>query len=133
MVIVVDKIAWIRIENGLILSTLSAGKDVYYLPGGKREPGESDIETLVREVREELSVDIVEETVVSLGTFQAPAHGLAPGSIVQMACYSADFTGDLKPDHEIAELAWFTYADRERSSPVDQLVFEHLHQAGLLP
>ncbi|MDV3194626.1 MAG: NUDIX domain-containing protein [Candidatus Phytoplasma australasiaticum] len=87
-VIVVDKVAWIRIENGLILSTLSAGKDVYYLPGGKREPGESDIETLVREVREELSVDVVTDTAVHLGTFQAQAHGLAEGSIVQMACYT---------------------------------------------
>ncbi|WP_407937183.1 NUDIX hydrolase [Kineosporia babensis] len=130
--IVVDKIAWIRIENGLILSTLSAGKDVYYLPGGKRDPGESDLQTLVREVREELSVDVVLDTAEHLGTFQAQAHGMAPGSIVQMACYTSDYTGDLKPDNEIAELVWFTYADRWRSSPVDQLVFEHLHQAGLL-
>jgi len=37
----IDKIAWIRVEDGKILSTRSRGKDVYYLPGGKREPDES--------------------------------------------------------------------------------------------
>jgi len=33
----IDKIAWIRLEEGRILSTRSRGKEVYYLPGGKRE------------------------------------------------------------------------------------------------
>jgi hypothetical protein len=47
----IDKIAWILLDGGRILSTRSRGKDVYYLPGGKREPGESDVRTLVREVR----------------------------------------------------------------------------------
>lgn len=36
----IDKIAWIHLENGAILSSRSRGKDVYYIPGGKREPGE---------------------------------------------------------------------------------------------
>ncbi|SCL72756.1 hypothetical protein GA0070606_6273 [Micromonospora citrea] len=34
---VIDKIAWIRLENGAILSSRSRGKDVYHIPGGKRE------------------------------------------------------------------------------------------------
>ena len=46
---VIDKIAWIHLDDGKILSTRSRGKDVYYLPGGKREPGETDLDTLVRE------------------------------------------------------------------------------------
>ncbi|HEX4093708.1 MAG TPA: NUDIX domain-containing protein [Trebonia sp.] len=55
---VIDKIAWIRLADGKILSTRSRGKDVYYLPGGKREPAETDVQTLVREVHEELDVAI---------------------------------------------------------------------------
>lgn len=54
----IDKIAWIRLESGKILSTRSHGKDVYYIPGGKREPGETDIQTLIREIHEELAVAI---------------------------------------------------------------------------
>ena len=62
---IIDKIAWIRLEDGAILSSRSRGKDVYYLPGGKREPGESDVDTLVREIREELSVAIVPDSTVN--------------------------------------------------------------------
>jgi hypothetical protein len=32
---IIDKIAWIHLENGAILSSRSRGKDVYYIPGGK--------------------------------------------------------------------------------------------------
>jgi len=35
-----------------VLSTRSKGKDTYYLPGGKRESGESDLDTLEREIDE---------------------------------------------------------------------------------
>ncbi len=52
---VIDKVAWIHLDQGTVLSTRSKGEDVYYLPGGKREPGETDIDMLTREVREELT------------------------------------------------------------------------------
>lgn len=38
----IDKIAFICIYNRHILSTQSKGKDVFYIPGGKREPGQTD-------------------------------------------------------------------------------------------
>ncbi len=38
----VDKIAFIAIKNGKILSTKSKGKTKYYIPGGKRQSGETD-------------------------------------------------------------------------------------------
>lgn len=47
----IDKIAFLYIKNNKILSTRSKGKEVFYIPGGKREGNESDLETLVREVK----------------------------------------------------------------------------------
>ena len=129
---VIDKIAWIRLENGKILSTRSRGKDVYYLPGGKREPGETDVQTLVREIDEELTVAISPASAVHVGTFQSQAHGHATGTTVRMTCYTADYRGNLAPSSEIEELIWLTYADRDRVSPVDQVIFDHLHRAGRL-
>ncbi|GII58114.1 DNA mismatch repair protein MutT [Planotetraspora thailandica] len=128
----IDKIAWIHLRDGKILSSRSRGKDVYYLPGGKREPGETDLDTLVREIDEELAVAIVPASAAHLGTFQAQAHGHAGGVTVRMTCYTADHEGTPKASSEIEELVWLTYADRDRVSPVDQLIFDHLHQDGRL-
>lgn len=127
---IIDKVAWIRLEAGTVLSSRSRGKDVYYLPGGKREPGESDMDTLVREIREELSVTIAAGSAWHLGTFSAQAHGHRDGVVVRMACYAADYEGVLRPAHEVEEIVWLTYADRHRVSPVDQLIFDYLHETG---
>ncbi|GIF67339.1 DNA mismatch repair protein MutT [Asanoa ishikariensis] len=133
MPVPIDKVAWILLANGTILCSRNHGRDLFYLPGGRREAGESDLRTLVREVREELGVTIVAGTQARLGTFEAEAHGQAPGTQVRMTCYTADHHGTPHPDHEIAEMAWLGYADRDRVSAVDRLVFDHLHAAGRLP
>lgn len=128
----IDKVAWIHLDEGKILSTRSRGKDVYYLPGGKRETGETDLETLTREIDEELAITILPATAAHLGTFHAQAHGHADGITVQMTCYTAEHHGTPTPAGEIEEVTWLTYADRHRVSPVDQIIFDHLHQAGRL-
>ncbi|WP_405094238.1 NUDIX domain-containing protein [Micromonospora sp. NBC_01392] len=129
---VIDKIAWIRLAHGAILSSRSRGKDVHYLPGGKREAGESDLDTLVREIREELSVTIDPNSAAFVGAFEAQAHGHPDGTVVRMRCYTADYRGVLRPAHEIEEITWLAYADRHRVSPVDQIIFDHLHRADQL-
>ncbi len=71
----IDKLAYIYLKDGKILVALSRGKDKWYVPGGKREPGESDRETLTREVKEELSVNLIPETIKYYGSFEEQAHG----------------------------------------------------------
>lgn len=129
---VIDKIAWIRIDQGAILCARSRGKDVWYLPGGKREHGETDVDTLVREVDEELSVAITPGTAEHLGTFEARADGRADGVTVRMACYTADYQGTLAPGDEIEELRWLGYADRDLVSAAARIVFDHLRDRALL-
>ncbi|GHF20558.1 DNA mismatch repair protein MutT [Amycolatopsis deserti] len=126
----IDKVAWLRVESGRVLAARSHGKSVWYLPGGKREPGESDVATLVREVAEELSVTIDPATVHHFGTFEAPAHGRA--GVVRMACYTAEYHGTLAASAEVAELAWLGAADRDRLSAAGALVFDEMHRRGEL-
>lgn len=128
----VDKIALIKIENGQILSTKSRGKNKYYIPGGKREHNETDEETLIREIREELSVTIINESIKYVGTFKAQSDGAAEGVIVKMTCYNADYTGIAQESNEIEEIRWLNFKDLEIISEVDKIIFKHLKENGLL-
>ena len=129
---VIDKIAWIEIQDRLVLSTLSKGKTNYYFPGGKREPGESDSQALIREIREELSVDLEEESLRFFGIFQAQADSHPEGVEVKMQCYTGNYSGILKPDSEIAEMVWLLYSDREKVSPVDKIILDYLKEKDLI-
>ncbi len=129
----IDKIAFIYLKNGKVLSTLSKGKDTYYIPGGKREGNETDEETLIRECKEELTIDIRKDTINYFGTFKAQAHGKTEGIIVKMTCYTADFDGELKPDSEIQEMKWLDYSNLNvKISPVDELIFKDLFEKKLI-
>jgi 8-oxo-dGTP pyrophosphatase MutT (NUDIX family) len=126
---VIDKLAWIRIENGRVLCARSRGRDTFFLPGGKREPGESDEQALAREIREELSVTL--DVGQRLHVFEAQAHGQPEGVLVRMTCYTGDYTGELRPAAEIEEIAWLAYEDRDRVSLVAQYIFDWLRDQRL--
>lgn len=128
----IDKIALIKIKDGQVLSTRSKGKNKYYFPGGKREVGESDEQTLIREIREELSVEILPDSYKYMGTFKAQSDGMKDGIIVKMTCYTADFNGNLKANNEIEEIKWLNYADINTVSAVDKIIFDFLKDKGEL-
>ena len=129
----IDKIAFIYLKDGKILSTLSKGKDAYYIPGGKRENNETDEETLIRECKEELSIDIKKDTINYYRTFKAQAHGKKEGIIVKMTCYMAEFEGDLQVNSEIQEMKWLDYSNLNvKISPVDELIFKDLYDKNLI-
>ncbi|APD05926.1 putative acetyltransferase [Flavobacteriaceae bacterium UJ101] len=123
---IVDKIAWIEIKNGKILSTRSKGKNTFYIPGGKRETNESDEETLIREIKEELSVDILPDTIEYIGTFKAQSDGAPEGVIVKMTCYKGNYVGNLKENSEIEEIRWLTFENLDIISEVDRKIFTFL-------
>ncbi|WP_153009711.1 NUDIX domain-containing protein [Mastigocoleus testarum] len=51
----IDALVWICIKDRQVLCTRTHGKDVFYMPGGKREDGESDWDGLFREIQEEVT------------------------------------------------------------------------------
>ena len=124
----IDKIAFIEIQNGQILSTRSKGKKTYYIPGGKREKGESDEQTLIREIAEELSVAVLPNTATYIGSFSAQSDGAEEGIRVLMTCYKAKYIGHLKANSEIEEIKWLNYSDLGIISEVDKKIFKFLHE-----
>ena len=128
----IDKLAWIELQNKSILSTKSFGKNKYYIPGGKRENDETDAQALVREIQEELTVQLDPNSLQYMGVFETQAHGHPTGVLVKMTCYAAAYVGTLQASSEIESFTWLNYADRDKISAVDQLIFDHLKQQDLL-
>ncbi len=128
----IDKLALVCIQEGRLLCARSAGKALFYIPGGKREQGEDDRQALIREINEELGVVIEEATIHSVGTFTAQADGKTASHMVKVTCYQAQFSGEPKASSEIAELAWLTAADKTSCSLVTQKIIDALVQRGLL-
>jgi 8-oxo-dGTP pyrophosphatase MutT (NUDIX family) len=129
---VIDKIAWIYTKDGKILSTLSRGKNVFYIPGGKREENETDEQTLVREIKEELDVDIVLDTVEYLGVYEAQSDGAEEGVKVKMTSYIGDYVGELKASSEIERFEWLSMSDIKKVSAVDKIIYLDLFSRGLI-
>lgn len=133
MPVLIDTVAWVRVENSRILCARPRGKDIFYIPGGKREGAETDLQTLLREIAEELAVTLIPASVRPAGSYEAAQPGAHPDrAVVRMSCYTADYRGALAPSSEIEEVAWFSYADRPRVPRVDQLLFDDLKAAGQL-
>lgn len=130
--IYIDKLAFIELRDRKVLETKSRGKDTWYIPGGKRDDGESDEQALIREVKEELNVDIDPATIVHYGTFEAQAHGKPEGTLVRMTCYQAKYRGELTPNAEVEMMDWFDYSKKKLTSPVDHLVFDDLKAKNLI-
>ena len=122
----IDKLALLYIQDEKLLVARSIGKDIFYIPGGKKDPGETDQQALIREIKEELSVDLIPDTIRHAVTLSAQAHGKPEGVMVKTTCYYADFSGQPIASSEIEELAWIDYRGKEQCSLVTQMIIDWL-------
>lgn len=129
---VIEKVAWIRLDEGRLLATRTHGRDLFYLPGGKPEPGETHEQALVREIAEELGVSLDTATITPVLILEAPADNKPAGTLVRTVCFTADGAGEPAPCGEIAEIARLTHSDHPRSSPTTRQVLDRLAATGEL-
>jgi len=129
---IIVKAAWLCVRNRRVLAARSKGKSAFYLPGGKPESGEHIEQALIREVKEELCVDLVPESIAFVRHFSAQAHGKSAGTTLRMDCFSANYVGEISPSNEIEEVAWLTHADHDKGSEAFRLVLDWLRAQGLI-
>ena len=127
-----DVLAWICLKDRKVLCARTKGNDIFYLPGGKRQPGESNWEGIAREVREELSVSLIEKTLVERLVIKEKAHGFTEPTWVEMRCFTADYKGKIVASSEIEEIAWFQLKDINSCAPANQRVLEYLGEQQLI-
>jgi 8-oxo-dGTP diphosphatase len=103
------------------------GAGLWSLPGGRIEPGETDAEALVREMREETGLAV--QTGRLIGTVQRPGQG---GDVLDIRDYAATITGGtLHAGDDAAEARWV--AERELESlPITEGLVEALTSWGVL-
>ncbi|WP_435235024.1 NUDIX hydrolase [Psychromonas sp. PT13] len=128
----IDKLAWLYIQDGKLLVARSKNKTLFYIPGGKREVGESDEQALIREVKEEISVDLTPDSIKFAGVFKAQADGQHNGVVVKLTCYYADFDGQLSPAAEIEEIAFIGYDNKHRCSSGAIQVIDWLNKENVI-
>ena len=61
------------LRNAHVLLVRKRGTDTFMLPGGKFEPEETAVETVCRELHEELGIAVAPQALELLGSFTAPA------------------------------------------------------------
>jgi 8-oxo-dGTP diphosphatase len=129
----IDKVGLLLIRDGkVLLCRKKRGTPLLILPGGKREAGESSLECLARELREELGdVRAVSPDFIGLYEFAA-ADG--EGKTVRIELYRAELEGEARAQSEIAELVWFeATGDRALLAlSLAELIFPDLIARGIL-
>lgn len=92
-------------DRNHVLVVRKRGTTAFMQPGGKIEPGETPVEALRREVREELNAGIIEASITSLGHHDAAAAN-EPGHRVAADLFVVGLDGPPQPGAEIVEMAW---------------------------
>jgi 8-oxo-dGTP diphosphatase len=115
--------------RGLLLVSKRAAPDVFYLPGGKPEPGEAALACLRREISEELGVAV--ESAEHFADVRARAA--LEGVEMLMTVFLARLAGVPSPAAEIASLRWWPHEVTPTLAPaVRDHVIPALRHAGAL-
>ncbi|MDW6005010.1 NUDIX hydrolase [Vibrio mangrovi] len=114
-----ESVAWVFRKDGKVLCVKTRGKDKYFIPGGKLEPGETLELALIREIKEELNIDLVPDTISHEFSVTDIAYGLE-NTELEMHCYSAHFSGEITPDSEIEQMRWIDQSQIEVCAPAAQ-------------
>ena len=126
--ILVGAVALIRDRR--VLMVTARGRDVWFMPGGKIDAGETEADAAAREAWEEVALRLDPAALAPLFTVLIQAHGEPEGRLVRMAVFAAETPDEPAASAEVSALHWATSADAHRCPPAGVEVLRLLHAAG---
>ncbi len=98
------------VHDDQLLTVRKSGSLRYQLPGGKIDPGETPIEAALREVHEEVGLELSPDAAAPLGRFHDVAAN-EPGCHVDATVFTAELPDGAgpAPRAEIAEQRWLRF------------------------
>lgn len=106
-------------KNHQLLLVQVRHRDKYYFPGGKIDEGESLVEALQRELKEELRLELAEDELEFIGTIVGEAYP-QPNMLTELNGFKVNRAIDwskVETDHEITDMKWFDINDSENIAP----------------
>jgi 8-oxo-dGTP pyrophosphatase MutT (NUDIX family) len=129
---IIEAVCWLFIKDNRVLCTRSFNHKAYLIPGGKRKAEESEHQALLREIEEELGIQLQTDSLSHVGIFEGPADDQPEGVRVRLSCYEGLHRGTPAPKAEIEEMVWIRYEDKRMLATTDQLILDLLHEQGRL-
>lgn len=121
---VVVAATWLHYSGDAVLAVRPRGLDVFFLPGGVPEPGETYAEAAAREVMEEVGLQLKATELREVVRLDDDAFG-RDDVTVRIICFEGPAVGTPMPDgDEIEELAWLPPSQWHRFAPPVQRALE---------
>ena len=122
-------------EDRLLMEKRSQERDAYagflMCPSGRIETGETRRQALIREMKEELGIQVIDAAFLFNMGDDDPHSGWRFSHNFMLV---KSYQGQIKRSYEAKRLEWLTYAqvEKERTAPIVHRLVVKLHDKGLL-
>ncbi|HCL06668.1 MAG TPA: DNA mismatch repair protein MutT [Chitinophagaceae bacterium] len=97
------------LQDRKLLLAYSKRKHAFYLPGGKLDDGENAVAAIIREIKEELSIDLSPEELDFYCHISAPAYGEEPPVMMEQDCFLYTLKSTPVVNAEIEAVRFFSF------------------------
>lgn len=127
------KLSWVHIKNKRMLFVRSPEGDVFFDPGCRRIEGISDEKVLREKMLDELHVELLLPLMkINNFGFSVPAYGKPEGTMAEAVVYMGSCLGMPQTTSYIAEVAWFSSSDMDKTSDLGKALLQQLSSEGLI-